>query len=87
MGRHAEKKQEKVVEGNKTCWLQRQDGVQYRWVVGAGVPREKVTKGWSRGIDPPATNFKVRTEPDSKGLVGAGTTKQSRGQREPTGGP
>ena len=30
--------------------------------------------------------YKARAEPDSKGLLGAGTTKQSRGQRELTGG-
>ena len=43
-------------------------------------------KEWSRRIDPLATNFKARTEPDRKRLLGAGTTKQSRGQREPKGG-
>ena len=44
MGRYAEKKQEKVVEINKTCWLQSQDGGQCRWTVGAAVPREKGKK-------------------------------------------
>ena len=37
-------------------------------------------------MDPLATNCKARTKPDSKGLLGAGTTKQRRGQREPTDG-
>ena len=34
-----------------------------------------------------SAGYKARTEPDSKGLSGAGTTKQKgRGQREPTDG-
>ena len=33
-----------------------------------------------------SADYKARTEPDSKELYGAGTTKQSRGQREPTDG-
>ena len=30
-----------------------------------------------------SAGYKARTEPDRKGLLGAGTTKQGRGQREP----
>ena len=33
-----------------------------------------------------SVGYKARTEPDSKGLLGADTTKQNRGQREPTDG-
>ena len=33
-----------------------------------------------------SAGYKAKTEPDSKGLLGAGTTKQGRGQREPTDG-
>ena len=34
-----------------------------------------------------SAGYKARKEPDSKGVLGAGTTKQKgRGQREPTGG-
>ena len=33
-----------------------------------------------------SADYKARTNHDSKGLLGAGTTKQSRGQREPTDG-
>ena len=33
-----------------------------------------------------SADYKARTEPDSKELYGAGTTKQSRAQREPTDG-
>ena len=48
--------------------------------------QEKRKKEWPRGMDPLATIFIARPEPDSKGLLGAGTTKQSRGQKEPTDG-
>ena len=45
MGRYAEKKQEKVVERNKTCYLQNQDGGQCRWTAGVvAVPRKKSKK-------------------------------------------
>ena len=33
-----------------------------------------------------SAGYKAKTEPDSKGLLGAGTTKQGRGQRGPTNG-
>ena len=43
-GQVCRKKQEKVAERHKTCWLQSQDGGQCRWTVGAAVPREKDKK-------------------------------------------
>ena len=84
-GQVCRKKQEKVVERNKTCWLQSQDGGQCRWAVGAGVPRKKGKKERSRAVDPLAT--KQERSPTARGSWGAGTTKQEcRGQREPTDG-
>ena len=41
-GQVCRKETRKVVERNKTCWLQSQEGGQCRWTVGAAVPRKKV---------------------------------------------
>ena len=77
MGGYDEKKQEKAAERNKTCWLRSQDVGQCIWTVGAAVPREKGQKIVVQGNR--SAGYKARTEPDCKGLLGAGTTKQECG--------
>ena len=70
MGRYAEKKQEKVFERNKACWLQSQDGGQCRWTVGVGVPRKKVRKSgpgeWIRWLQ----TLKLERSPTARGSWG-----------------
>ena len=63
-----------LVERNKTCWLQGQEGGRYCWTTGVYTPQNG-KQNWSRGIRQSATK-KARTEPDSEVLVGSGTTEQ-----------
>ena len=74
VGRYAEKKQDNMVERNKTCWLQSRDGGQRRWTVWVGVSRKNVRIVVQGNR---AAGYKARTVLDKTGLFGAGMTNQN----------